>query len=89
MMAMQDIINTTPHPITFKNDDGSEFTVQPCGKVINASVDERVVRTGSGGVQIVRAVFKKGSPRIVAMKHVLKCPGPRPSLDQWKSDGRD
>lgn len=50
------IINTTPHPITFRNADGTEFTVPPCGFLLNA----RAVETPAGernGVQLVKTQF--------------------------------
>lgn len=43
-------INTTPHPITLLNPDGTEFTVPPCGVLINATAEEtNVVETGRHG----------------------------------------
>lgn len=44
------IINTTPHPITLLNPDGTEFTVPPCGVLINATVEEtNAVEVGQHG----------------------------------------
>jgi hypothetical protein len=37
-------VNTTPHPITFKPDDGSEFIIEPSGYVISARTSEKHVR---------------------------------------------
>jgi len=59
---MKNFINTTPHPITFRNADGTEFTVAPCGFLLNATPKE----TDAGeknGVRFVRTTFeteKKG-----------------------------
>lgn len=33
-------INTTPHAVTFLCEDGTEFTVEPCGVLINARAVE-------------------------------------------------
>lgn len=37
------IINTTPHPITFLGLDGIEYVVQPCGVIINAKIEEKIL----------------------------------------------
>jgi hypothetical protein len=50
------IINTTPHAIVFLSEDGQEFEVLPCGKVVSATPVEALVRE-SNGVSFVRAVF--------------------------------
>jgi len=50
------IINTTPHELRFQSQDGTIFTVPPCGTVINA----RPVETPAGerdGVTLVRTKF--------------------------------
>jgi hypothetical protein len=54
---VQQIINVTPHPITFKNADGSEFTVPPCGKLVNASIAEQVVEKLPDGTELVLPTF--------------------------------
>ena len=49
-------INTTPHPITFRRADGVEFTVKPCGFLLNATA----VETDAGwinNIRLVRTVF--------------------------------
>lgn len=53
---VQTIINTTPHPIIFRTTNGTEFTVQPCGFLLNA----KAVETPAGernGVQLVKTQF--------------------------------
>ncbi len=65
------IINVTPHPITFKNDDGSEFTVPPCGKLVNASISEHVVTTLPDGTELVRPSFAR-DPASVAVLDELE-----------------
>lgn len=59
------IVNTTPHEIRFRNDDGTEFTVPPCGTVINARVVEHevgrlpsVVRFHDKGIMLVGVRFE-------------------------------
>lgn len=51
------IINTTPHPITFRRADGADFTVQPCGFMLNARAVEESAGTRAG-VALVKTVFK-------------------------------
>ena len=44
------IINTTPHPIVFVGKCGEEFTVSPCGILINAKpVEEDALERGTKG----------------------------------------
>lgn len=50
------IINTTPHEITFRHDDGSEFTIEPSEYLLNARAEERVA-SEQNGVQFVETVF--------------------------------
>lgn len=52
----RDIINTTPHEIRFRNSDGSEFSIEPCGTLLNATVREEVIRAVDG-INFVRTVF--------------------------------
>lgn len=58
---MNQIINTTPHPITFRDTNGGEFTVSPCGVLINAKTIEEEVgeftNLPAAGVKKVRARF--------------------------------
>lgn len=35
-IIQKNIINTTPHSITFQNSQGEIYTIDPCGIVINA-----------------------------------------------------
>ena len=49
------IINTTPHPINFRNEDGGEFEVKThC--IINAGVKEKTVKN-ENGIEFVKTVF--------------------------------
>ena len=54
---MAKIINTTPHPITFRSEDGAEFTIAPCGVFINARPVEELMGAPRDGVQFVRVQF--------------------------------
>lgn len=49
------VINTTPHPITFMEEDGTIVSV-PTSVIINAKVQEEVVKT-SNGVTFVKSTF--------------------------------
>lgn len=50
------IVNTTPHPITFRNEDGTEFTVAPSGVIINAKPVEEEAGERAGA-KLVRTKF--------------------------------
>lgn len=55
----REIINTTPHSITFQSPQGLVYVVDPCGTLINAKADEVEVgqhRTQSG-VTLVQTKF--------------------------------
>ncbi len=54
---MTNFINTTPHEITFKNADGTEFTVPPCGYILNAKPVEVPAGT-TAGIEFVKTVFE-------------------------------
>lgn len=51
------IINTTPHTVTFRNLDKTEFTVEPCGILINARIIEKHISIHPSGADLVRAYF--------------------------------
>lgn len=51
------IINVTPHPINFLNNDGTEFEVPTSRWVISASTTERIVEKRADGVVLVETVF--------------------------------
>ena len=53
---MRNYINTTPHVLNFRNADGTEFTVAPCGFLLNATAVETTAGTRNG-VQIVKTAF--------------------------------
>ena len=42
---MRKIINATPHNLVFRNEDGTEFNVEPSGYTLPAKVEEKVVKT--------------------------------------------
>ena len=51
------IVNVTPHPITFMNPDTKEiFEIQPSGVLINARVVEAKIAT-NGEVELVKTAF--------------------------------
>jgi hypothetical protein len=53
---MRNYINTTPHPITFRNADGTDFAVEPCGFLLNATAVEAIAGERNG-VKLVRTAF--------------------------------
>ena len=55
---MTNFINTTPHPITFRNADGSDFTVPPCGYILSAKPVETLAWTTAAGIELVRTEFE-------------------------------
>lgn len=55
-LKIMKIINTTPHEIKFVGANGIEFTVKPCGYLLNASAKEEFVKE-QNGIQFVRTVF--------------------------------
>lgn len=63
-------INTTPHSITFRTEDGEEFTVEPCGELINASVVEEIVEE-QGGITLVRTKFLKNDASQAFIQRIL------------------
>lgn len=63
------IINTTPHSITFRDSDGTEFDVSPSKWIINASVQEEVV-TVRNGVEYVRTRFVPSAEGRAAIKEI-------------------
>lgn len=53
---MKTIINTTPHEIVFRKDDGSEFTVERSEYTLNARAEERIAREENGAL-FVETIF--------------------------------
>ena len=54
---MKNIINTTPHPITFADASGQIYEIPPCGVLINAKPVEESAGTHSSGAELVRTKF--------------------------------
>ena len=55
------IVNTTPHDITLLSEKtGREYQVKPCGFILNATPEEKIVSLGDerGEVSLVQTVFK-------------------------------
>lgn len=50
-------INTTPHALNFVNPDGEEFVVEKSRWLLNAAVEEKIVRS-ENGIQFVETVFR-------------------------------
>lgn len=51
------IINVTPHPINFRNEDGTEFEIAPCGVVLNATAVNESAGQHISGVELVSVRF--------------------------------
>ena len=51
------VLNTTPHPITFKTPAEVIVTIPPCGFVLNANIIETPVKGPIEGVDFVTASF--------------------------------
>lgn len=54
---MKTIVNTTPHAITMMAQDGTVYTVPPCGTLINARAIEEPAGTHPSGAELVRTRF--------------------------------
>lgn len=68
-------INTTPHAVTFLCEDGTEFTVPPCGVLINArAVEEEAgeiwADEGKKKIKIVRTKFIPDPESEQALKRI-------------------
>lgn len=50
------ILNVTPHDLTFRNEDGTEFTIRPSGYTLPAKVEEKVVKM-EGDIVFVTPTF--------------------------------
>ena len=50
------IVNATPHPVTFRDEEGNDFTVEPSGFTLPARAVEEVVGR-EGDVVFVRPTF--------------------------------
>lgn len=65
-------VNTTPHSICFRDPDtGEEFTIPPCGILVNA----RPVEVPAGersGVKLVRTVFEADDASLAELDAVEK-----------------
>lgn len=66
------IINTTPHAITFRNQDRTEFTVEPCGILINARVVERPYGFHPSGARLIHTEFVADESNTVALAKLEK-----------------
>lgn len=51
------IINATPHAINFRDEDGTEFEIPPCGFTINALAQNEDAGKHAAGVDLVRVRF--------------------------------
>lgn len=54
---MFDIINTTPHPINFRSENGEEFEVPCNGVLLNATCEEEEVGEHPSGAKLIRTRF--------------------------------
>ncbi len=64
------IINATPHPIAFQDEDGNLIIVPMSGKTLKADAIETVVRTAHGKT-FVKSVFvpsKEGTKELEALE---------------------
>ncbi|MBF7084397.1 hypothetical protein IT084_15700 [Desulfallas sp. Bu1-1] len=64
---MKQIINTTPHPITFQSVTGEAYQVPPCGILINARPVEQPAGTHPSGAELVRTRFVPDSASAEAL----------------------
>ena len=51
-------VNTTPHSITLQSSDGTLYSVPPCGKIVNARLEEADNGIHPSGVFLVKTVPK-------------------------------
>ena len=61
------ILNVTPHALNFRNDDGTEFVVDPSGVVINATPIDEPAGSHPSGVELVRVKFAPNDDAIAAI----------------------
>jgi hypothetical protein len=66
----KNIINTTPHIINFKNSDGTEFEVRPCGVVISATASEESAGMHPSGASLVRVRFTASPEQVSALEKI-------------------
>lgn len=52
----KEIVNVSPHPMTFQSSDGETYSVPPSGVVLNATPTEELA-SSEDGVEFVRVVF--------------------------------
>lgn len=69
------IVNVTPHPINFRNEDGTEFEVAQSGVIINATPVEEVAGVHPSGAELVRVKFS-ASPEALAQLEKLEAENP-------------
>lgn len=69
------IVNTTPHPINFREEDGTEFEVPVSGVLINATPVEEVIGVHPSGAEIVKVKFAS-SPEAMAQIERLEQENP-------------
>lgn len=62
----REIINVTPHPITFADGDGV-IVIPPCGTVISATPEETEVPSPFPGVTLVRTAFVPNDEAVAAL----------------------
>jgi len=55
-LAIEKILNTTSHDINFREENGTEFIVRPCGFLLNAKPEEEEVKK-EDGISFVRTKF--------------------------------
>lgn len=69
------IVNTTPHPISFRAGDGTDYEVPPCGILINARVVETNAGRHQSGAELVKTSFE-ASPEAIESLDRLEAENP-------------
>ncbi len=64
------IVNVTPHPLNFRDQDGTEFEVPTSGVIINASAVEDKVENHSSGAELVRVRFVPNEESVAALDRI-------------------
>ncbi len=64
------IINVSPHALNFRNEDGSEFAVEPSGTIVNATAINEEVGSHPSGAKLIRVRFIPNDDAIAAIERI-------------------
>lgn len=64
-----ELVNATPHPITFIDEEGKEFVVPPSGYKLNARGEEREAQK-VGEIEIVETIFRPSEGGLKELKEI-------------------